>query len=153
MTVSSILVQILSNLFFDFHHKILTLPMAIYLLSSTFRWFSHPISNMLVRCSYLLRLSNTAYLNIKGIIDIDIHKNSIKLKKKVPPTQNQHANNKYMKFQMKVSQYSKHMSMSNEFGFVLSMWMQDVFVFLYDLLILLRYIFFLDIKLIKDKKV
>ena len=68
---------------------------------------------MLVPCSYLLRASDTTYLNKKGTLTYrHNHKNLTKLKKKkFPPTWNKHANS-CMKSQVKISQYSKHMSMS-----------------------------------------
>ena len=39
-------VQIISDLFFDFSHIILTLSKAIYLQPSTFRQFTHLISSL-----------------------------------------------------------------------------------------------------------
>ena len=70
---------------------------------------------MLVPCSYLLRASNTAYLNKKGTLTYRRNQKNLKKlkkkKKKFPPTWNKHANS-CMKSQVKISQYSKHMSMS-----------------------------------------
>ena len=69
-------------LFFDFEPKISTLPMFIYFHPFTFRP-SFNIIFMLVPCSYLLRVSNTAYLNTKGILTYMTTKKLTTLKEKI----------------------------------------------------------------------
>ena len=75
---------------FNFNHKILTLPIAIYLRLIPHLVHSFNIILVLVPCSYLLGASNTPYLNKKvywRILPQKFYKTQKKKKKSTYPEQ------------------------------------------------------------------